>query len=100
MIYMPWYLFIIIPDNVLKLIYYFLFVFQPMVLNCTHTFCDTCIQIWTRRVNRCPVCRIPIKAKVYCLTLNVFIDKLIQYMPEDVIIRRNLSIKERNRGKY
>ncbi|VVC46040.1 Hypothetical protein CINCED_3A005786 [Cinara cedri] len=70
---------------------------KPIVLNCAHTFCATCIHIWTKRVNRCPVCRMNIKSKSHCLTLNVFIDKMMQFMPEDVITRRNLSIEERQK---
>lgn len=71
------------------------FFFQPTVLNCSHTFCQECIESWTRRVNHCPTCRVYVKNKSYCLTLDSFLDKILEYLPGDVKIRRESLRAER-----
>lgn len=86
----------------IKYIYFILF-FQPTVLNCSHTFCHECIESWTRRVNHCPTCRVYVKNKSYCLTLDTFLDKISDCLPEEIKSRREELKVERNnntRGKF
>jgi len=72
---------------------------KPTVLNCSHTFCESCIHIWMRKVKKCPMCRVNIQSKSYCLTLDSFIDKLVEYMPEEIKLRRRITVKERTLTK-
>lgn len=78
-----------------------LFMLQPTVLNCSHTFCLDCIESWTRRVNHCPTCRVYVKSKSHCLTLDIFIDKIVSFLPDDASSKRQALVLERNnnRGK-
>lgn len=80
-------------------LFIYLFLFQPTVLNCSHTFCQECINSWTRRVNQCPTCRVFVKNKVYCLTLDTFLDKIIECLPEEVKSRRESLKVERNNNR-
>ncbi|XP_050422235.1 E3 ubiquitin-protein ligase CHFR-like isoform X2 [Adelges cooleyi] len=70
---------------------------KPTVLNCSHTFCHDCIDSWTRRVNHCPTCRVYVKSKSHCLTLDSFLDKISEHLPDEVKQRReNLKVERNN----
>lgn len=71
------------------------------MLNCTHTFCDECINSWTRRVNQCPTCRVTVKTKLYCLTLDTFLDKIAEYLPDNVKTRReSIKVERLNNSRH
>ncbi|XP_050538435.1 uncharacterized protein LOC126903903 isoform X2 [Daktulosphaira vitifoliae] len=78
---------------------------KPTVLNCSHTFCHECIESWTRRVNHCPTCRVYVRSKSHCLTLDSFLDKISDHLPEEVKQRRETlkversNIREGNRNR-
>ncbi|XP_025208672.1 E3 ubiquitin-protein ligase RNF8-like isoform X2 [Melanaphis sacchari] len=72
---------------------------KPTVLNCTHTFCQYCIESWTRRVNHCPTCRVYVKNRSYCLTLDTYLDKISDCLPEEVKVRRESLKIERNNNR-
>jgi len=76
-----------------------LYVLQPTVLNCAHTFCHDCIESWTRRVNHCPTCRVYVKTKVHCLTLDAFLDKTTECLSEEIKLRRESLKVERNNNR-
>ncbi|KAF0767370.1 E3 ubiquitin-protein ligase rnf8-A-like isoform X1 [Aphis craccivora] len=72
---------------------------KPTVLNCSHTFCLECIESWTRRVNHCPTCRVYVKNKSYCLTLDTYLDKISDCLPEEIKTRRETLKAERNNNR-
>ncbi|XP_001943872.1 probable E3 ubiquitin-protein ligase makorin-2 isoform X1 [Acyrthosiphon pisum] len=72
---------------------------KPTVLNCSHTFCHECIESWTRRVNHCPTCRVYVKNKSYCLTLDTYLDKIADCLPDEIKTRRETLKVERNNNR-
>ncbi|XP_060844521.1 E3 ubiquitin-protein ligase rnf8-B-like [Rhopalosiphum padi] len=72
---------------------------KPTVLNCSHTFCETCIHVWTNRSRKCPICRVQIRSKSYCLTLDSFIEKIVEHLPKEFKYKRSLALKERSKIK-
>ncbi|XP_029344720.1 E3 ubiquitin-protein ligase RNF8-like [Acyrthosiphon pisum] len=72
---------------------------KPTVLNCSHTFCESCIYIWTDRVIACPICRVEVQSKSYCLTLESFIEKIVEHLPKEIKDKREVAIKDRNNIK-
>ncbi|XP_008179059.1 E3 ubiquitin-protein ligase rnf8-B-like [Acyrthosiphon pisum] len=69
---------------------------KPTVLNCSHTFCHECIQSWTRRVNHCPTCQAYVKNKSYCITLDTYLDKIADCLPDEIKTRRETLKVKRN----
>lgn len=65
------------------------------MLNCSHTFCESCIDVWTDRVVACPICRVEVKSKSYCLTLEGFIEKIVEHLPKEIKDKREAAIKDR-----
>jgi E3 ubiquitin-protein ligase RNF8 len=72
---------------------------KPTVLNCSHTFCHECIESWTRRVNHCPTCRVYVKNKSYCLTLDTYLDKVADCLPDEIKTRRQTLKVERSNNR-
>ncbi|XP_026813916.1 uncharacterized protein LOC113554325 isoform X3 [Rhopalosiphum maidis] len=72
---------------------------KPTVLNCSHTFCLECIESWTRRVNHCPTCRVYVKNKSYCLTLDTYLDKISDCLPDEIKTRRETLKVERDNNR-
>lgn len=69
-----------------------------VTLNCTHTFCQYCINTWIKKKRECPVCRRGITAMNRSLVLDNFIDKMVENLSLDYKKRRTEIVKER-RGK-
>ncbi|KAL4135567.1 hypothetical protein QTP88_007167 [Uroleucon formosanum] len=68
---------------------------KPTVLSCSHTFCESCIHTWTSRVVACPICRKEVRSKSYCLTLESFIEKIVEHLPKEIKDKREVAIKDR-----
>ncbi|XP_022168870.1 E3 ubiquitin-protein ligase rnf8-B-like isoform X2 [Myzus persicae] len=86
-------------DNDLQCNVCFEIFIKPTVLNCSHTFCESCIHVWTKRVKKCPICRVHIRSKSYCLTLDSFIEKIVEQLPKEIKHKRGVAIKDRNKMK-
>ena len=80
---------------ILSWISIFHFFMQPVVLNCSHTFCSYCINQWKRRTNWCPICRTSITARNPIGKLDSFIIKFARRVGEDAEKKRLETIKER-----
>ncbi|KAL4135572.1 hypothetical protein QTP88_007172 [Uroleucon formosanum] len=57
---------------------------RPSLLNCSHMFCEWCIDKWLEKYNYCPICRIIVVRYTYCLNVNNFVQKRMQLMPAKV----------------
>lgn len=68
-----------------------------MVLNCSHTFCETCILRWTKESLKCPVCRELITSKSHCLALNSVIEKIIEKFSMENKLKRQEEITNRSK---
>ncbi|KAL4135554.1 hypothetical protein QTP88_007158 [Uroleucon formosanum] len=84
-------------DNDLQCNICFEIFIKPTVLNCSHTFCESCIHVWTKRVKKCPICRMHIKSKSHCLILDSFIEKIVEQLPKEIKYKRGVTIKDRNK---
>lgn len=72
---------------------------KPTTLNCMHTFCLHCINVWTKKRKECPICRTPVNSMNTSLVLDNFIDKMLENLPTEAQVRRMNIIEERKAKK-
>ena len=70
--------------------------FAPVVLNCSHNFCQLCIGIWKKEKNTCPFCRVLIKSGNRAIAL----DQIICKVESSINNRKFKSKREEQRRKY
>ena len=70
--------------------------FAPVVLNCSHTFCQLCIGIWKKEKNTCPFCRVLIKSGNRAIAL----DQIICKVEREINNREFNNKREEQRRKY
>jgi hypothetical protein len=70
--------------------------FAPVVLNCSHTFCQLCIGTWRKEKNTCPICRVLIKSGNRAIAL----DQIIYEVEREVNKRKFKNKREEQRRKY
>ena len=71
---------------------------RAMTMNCTHTFCRHCIDMWIKKNKVCPLCpncRTPIKSMTRSLVVDNFIEKMLESLTPEQMERRKQLIKER-----
>ncbi|XP_015519637.1 E3 ubiquitin-protein ligase RNF8 isoform X3 [Neodiprion lecontei] len=68
---------------------------KATTLNCTHTFCQYCIDTWEKKKKECPVCRTAIIAMNRSLVLDNFIDKMVENLSVEYKKRRTDIVEER-----
>ncbi|XP_029160210.1 LOW QUALITY PROTEIN: E3 ubiquitin-protein ligase RNF8-like [Nylanderia fulva] len=77
---------------------------RATTLNCTHTYCDHCIRMWSKKRRDCPVCRKPIISMNRSLVLDNFIESMIENLPTELKNRRKEIMEERkaleNKRRY
>ncbi|XP_026819390.1 uncharacterized protein LOC113558072 [Rhopalosiphum maidis] len=70
---------------------------RPILLGCSHMFCELCIDKWLMINKRCPICYDAIQNYVYCLSMDNFIKKLMIRMPDKV--QKKFKKLEESRAK-
>ncbi|XP_047737334.1 E3 ubiquitin-protein ligase rnf8-like isoform X2 [Hyalella azteca] len=68
---------------------------KAILLNCSHTFCEYCINSWKKNKRDCPACRAAITSETRSLAIDNFIDKIVNSLSEDMKINRLKTIKDR-----
>lgn len=68
---------------------------KATTLNCTHTFCQHCINMWCKKQRKCPVCRKPTISMNRSLVLDNFIESMIENLPAELKNRRKELMDER-----
>ena len=73
----------------------YLVVHQPVLLNCSHTFCQYCIDRWKKNKKDCPTCRAPITSESRVLAIDNLLEKIASKLSEEIKKNRETLIKER-----
>ena len=87
---------------------------SPVNLNCSHTFCESCIEQWKKfskkqrnnesdnsdeeeepDINCCPICRQPIVSQNRVLTLDNVIEYILKNWTPSMLERRKRLVRER-----
>lgn len=68
---------------------------QAILLNCSHTFCQYCINCWKKTKRDCPSCRAPLRTETRNLAIDSFIDKILLTLSQDTRNNRQQMVKER-----
>lgn len=68
---------------------------EAITLNCSHTFCKTCIKLWKKQRKLCPVCRTSIKTETAALTINNIIEKMTENLSAEMKEKRKKLVEER-----
>ncbi|XP_069944294.1 E3 ubiquitin-protein ligase rnf8-like isoform X2 [Cherax quadricarinatus] len=66
-----------------------------IMLNCSHTFCQHCIDQWKKNKKDCPNCRTRITSETRSLVVDNFIDKIVPTLSEDLKKKRAEIVAER-----
>ncbi|XP_046396810.1 E3 ubiquitin-protein ligase rnf8-B-like [Ischnura elegans] len=61
---------------------------KAITLNCSHTFCEACLEQWKKKNKICPVCRCRILHQCHSRTIDSFIERILPHLPEDIQQRR------------
>ncbi|XP_069691814.1 E3 ubiquitin-protein ligase rnf8-B-like isoform X2 [Periplaneta americana] len=64
-------------------------------LNCTHTFCRSCILEWKKKKKECPICRARISSENRSLVVDNFIDRMVQNLSAEMQNRRQELVESR-----
>ncbi|XP_014211694.1 E3 ubiquitin-protein ligase RNF8-like [Copidosoma floridanum] len=74
-----------------------LFIRAVTLSNCMHTFCQHCIEVWSKRRRECPNCRAAIVSMTRSLVVDNFIEKMIESLTPEQMQKRKQLIEERQR---
>ena len=70
--------------------------FAPVVLNCTHTFCQHCIGEWREESNTCPSCRKEIESEN---RVNL-LDKILEKVESEIDKKEDKDKREEQKRKH
>ncbi|XP_022921211.2 E3 ubiquitin-protein ligase CHFR-like [Onthophagus taurus] len=70
---------------------------KAQTLNCSHTFCNSCIQAWKRKNYICPICRAKIKTITPTIVLDNLVNTVIEASSEEIKKNRQLLLQEREK---
>ncbi|XP_075451225.1 E3 ubiquitin-protein ligase RNF8 [Ascaphus truei] len=82
-------------DNELKCTICSEHLIEAVTLNCAHSFCSYCIQVWKKRKEKCPMCRQEIRSQTRSLVLDNCIDSMVNKLSPEMKARRESLIVER-----
>ncbi|CAH0549625.1 unnamed protein product [Brassicogethes aeneus] len=68
---------------------------KAVTLNCSHSFCKQCIEMWKKNKKICPICRAPITNINATLVLDNFISKTLEKATDEVKEHRKIIMAER-----
>ncbi|KAJ8957981.1 hypothetical protein NQ318_001982 [Aromia moschata] len=70
---------------------------KAVTLNCAHTFCKYCIEMWKKTKSECPICRSKITSSIATLVLDNVIGKVIEGSSTETQARRKEVVDERKK---
>lgn len=68
---------------------------KAVTLNCSHTYCKYCIEMWRQRQNGCPICRVKITSVNPTLVLDNVIDQVCSTYTEVLKEHRKEVLEQR-----
>jgi len=76
--------------------------FQATSLSCSHSFCALCIQQWLKLKKECCVCRAPVTTTMRAISLDNYIDTMVEHLSDELKERRKQLVESRkgNIHKY
>ncbi|KAF5293568.1 hypothetical protein FQA39_LY03053 [Lamprigera yunnana] len=72
---------------------------KAVVLSCSHSFCQYCVNKWKNNQNNCPICGLRIEHQFSILVLDNLIAKILESATEEVKTRRSLITAEREHSE-
>ncbi|XP_017767134.1 PREDICTED: E3 ubiquitin-protein ligase RNF8-like [Eufriesea mexicana] len=73
---------------------------KATTLNCMHTFCQHCINLWNKKRKECPVCRTPVSSMNRSIVLDNFIESMLENLPIRFKERRKELVGERKEMEH
>ncbi|XP_005106949.1 E3 ubiquitin-protein ligase rnf8 [Aplysia californica] len=64
-------------------------------LNCSHSFCKLCINQWLKVKKECPNCRQAVTSQMQSITLDSYIDKMVEQLNDELKQRRKELVAQR-----
>mgnify|MGYP001012846287 CR=1 FL=1 len=68
---------------------------NPLILNCSHTFCKFCVYRWLSKKTGCPQCRITVCFQAENLALRNIINRLVQKASSQFQLNRTNCVNQR-----
>ncbi|XP_050538428.1 E3 ubiquitin-protein ligase CHFR-like [Daktulosphaira vitifoliae] len=68
---------------------------KACAINCSHTFCEICLNTWLKKSKVCPVCRTSVQTKTLCLSLDNFITNICDLLGNAIKEQREKVQQER-----
>ncbi|XP_006624252.1 E3 ubiquitin-protein ligase RNF8-like isoform X1 [Apis dorsata] len=73
---------------------------KATTLNCMHTFCQHCINVWNKKRKECPICRASVSSMNRSIVLDNFIESMLKNLPIQFKERRKEILEERQAMEY
>lgn len=68
---------------------------NPLILNCSHSFCKFCVYQWLSKKTGCPQCRLAVSFQAENLALRNIINRMVQKTSQQFQNNRSTSIAQR-----
>ncbi|XP_050533738.1 E3 ubiquitin-protein ligase rnf8-A-like [Daktulosphaira vitifoliae] len=68
---------------------------KACTINCSHTFCEICLNTWLRENNVCPLCRTSVQTETLCLSMDNFITNICNVLGNEIKEHRENIQQER-----